>query len=84
MSVFKGMMIGASAVWAVLAIYPANTAHEEEVHTSRFCAYGQLYVEFERNGKIWGTTYLDRNGKTIECDDGQNSFKKIIKQNITI
>jgi hypothetical protein len=83
MSVVKGMILGASAIWAVLMVYPANTFYED-VHTSRFCAYGQIYVEFERNGKIWGTTYLDRNGKPIECDDGQNSFKKIIKQNITI
>jgi len=40
-----------------------------DVHTRRFCAYGQVYVEFEQGSKIWGTTFLDDHGRPVSCTD---------------
>ena len=40
-----------------------------DVNTRRFCAYGQIYVEFEQGSKIWGTTFLDERGKPVSCTD---------------
>ena len=39
------------------------------LHTRRFCAYGKLYVEFEHDNTVWGTTVLDSNGRPIPCDE---------------
>ena len=46
-----------------------------DVHARRFCAYGHVYVEFEQGNKIWGTTFLDEDGKPISCteDDLQHT-----------
>lgn len=52
---------------------------DEDIHTQRFCAYGHVYVEFEHNGKTWGTTFLDSRGRPLRCDDDEN-----IKENINI
>jgi hypothetical protein len=51
------------------------------IHTRRFCAYGELYVEFERDGKVWGTTFLDSRGQPITCnenDDIQENVRQAI------
>ena len=60
-------------VWALsiivllgIAIY--HRSDDEDIHTRRFCAYGQVYVEFEHDNKIWGTTYLGVSGKPITCN----------------
>jgi hypothetical protein len=39
------------------------------IHATRFCAYGELYVEFENHGKVWGTTFLDELGRPIPCNE---------------
>jgi hypothetical protein len=38
--------------------------------TRTFCAYGRIFVEFEDNGRIWGTLMLDFYGKPIPCTEG--------------
>jgi hypothetical protein len=38
--------------------------------TRSFCAYGRVFVEFEDNGRIWGTLMLDFYGKPIRCREG--------------
>lgn len=38
--------------------------------TRSFCAYGRIFVEFEDNGRIWGTLMLDFYGKPIPCKEG--------------
>lgn len=57
---------------------------EPDTHTRRFCAYGHVYVEFEQNGKIWGTTFLDEDGKPIGCreDDIPKSPASITNKGI--
>ena len=44
-----------------------------------FCAYGRIFVEFEDGWNRWGTMLLDRDGKTIPCDD--NKFGTISNGN---
>ena len=41
----------------------------DDTHTRRFCAYGQVYVEFQQGNKIWGTTFLDDHGRPVSCTD---------------
>ena len=33
-----------------------------------FCTHGKVFVEFEEKGKIWGTMWLDDDGKPMSCD----------------
>ena len=47
------------------------------IHTRRFCAYGKIYVEFEHDSKIWGTTFLDNHGQPISCNENDE-----IKENV--
>ena len=47
---------------------------ESETHTRQFCAYGRIYVEFQQGNKIWGTTFVDEDGKPIKCTE--NSLPK--------
>jgi hypothetical protein len=55
----------------------------EDIRTRRFCAYGHVYVEFERDGKTWGTTFLNSNGKPVACDDNDAvSTPSVTKENI--
>jgi len=55
----------AMLVWPIGDILSTN----DDVHTRRFCAYGQVYVEFEHNGNVWGTTFLSKDGRLVPCDD---------------
>ena len=38
-------------------------------HVHVFCTYGRVFVEFEEDGKRWGTMMLDMGGKPIPCND---------------
>jgi len=42
---------------------------DDSISTQRFCAYGEVYVEFEHNGHVWGTTFLDEHGHPVSCSD---------------
>lgn len=59
-------------------------ASDNDIHTRKFCAYGQEFVEFEHDGKVWGTTFLDRSGKPVGCEEEDiktepvNSWKNTI------
>jgi hypothetical protein len=50
----------------VIYLWPVESS---VVRTRRFCAYGELYVEFEHHGKIWGTTFLDELGRPVPCNE---------------
>jgi hypothetical protein len=58
-----------AALTVVFVIWPLQDTFNDDIHTHRFCAYGQVYVEFEHNGKTWGTTFLDERGKPVSCTD---------------
>ena len=48
---------------------------DDSISTQRFCAYGQVYVEFNHLGKTWGTTFLDEHGRPVSCID-DNTVEK--------
>jgi len=59
---------------AVVYFWPEESS---SIHTRRFCAYGEIYVEFEHNNKVWGTTFLDSHGQPIPCNETD-----IIQENV--
>ena len=71
MNRFKQVSLFVVALLVVYVLLPFQDTFtlNEDIHTRRFCAYGQVYVEFEQGNKIWGTTYLDEQGKTVRCAD---------------
>jgi hypothetical protein len=42
--------------------------------THAFCAYNRVFVEFEEDGKRWGTIMLDMNGRPMPCHE-ENDIK---------
>jgi len=58
-----------AAILVVVVVWPMQDTFNDDIHTHRFCAYGQVYTEFEHNGKIWGTTFLDDRGRPVGCTD---------------
>ena len=56
--------------WVVgitLILTLVNKPATRTAHTRTFCAYGQIFVEFDEDGHRWGTLLLNRNGKPIPC-----------------
>jgi len=55
---------------------------DDDIHTHRFCAYGQVYVEFQHGSSRWGTTFLDEYGHPISCNEDdvktQTAHKEVI------
>ena len=64
---------------ATLAILLWPVPDTGDISTHRFCAYGYVYVEFERNGHTWGTTFIGPNGSPMTCNDGED-IKESVKQ----
>ena len=54
-----------AAILTVLAVFVMRA--ESHLETRLFCAYERVFVEFEENGKIWGTLLLDYAGRPIPC-----------------
>jgi hypothetical protein len=42
-------------------------------HTSTFCAYGNIFVEFQSGRSVWGTLMLDPRGNPIPCKEQSES-----------
>ncbi len=63
----------AFVVWSVLATVLAFLALtvrlKNETVTHVFCAYGRVFVEFEEDGKKWGTIMLDYSGRPMPCNE---------------
>lgn len=82
--------MSAKTVW-LLVLVSAMTyscvagSGEAKTETSVFCAYGKLFVEFKEHHNVWGTIFLDSDGRPIPCDDNKgvrptpkNTLKEII------
>jgi hypothetical protein len=61
------VLIFISVIVLILLLWPDQDL--DEIRTHRFCAYGHVFVEFEHNGKVWGTTFLNQSGKPVNCDE---------------
>lgn len=55
-------------------LLPIEDTFDQNIHTERFCAYGNVYVEFRKAGKVWGTTFLNEFGKPVSCDGDLGKF----------
>jgi hypothetical protein len=68
---FKNIVLFVTLSTVIIVLWPLRNllSIEEDIHTRRFCAYGQVFVEFEHTGKTWGTTFLDERGKPVSCTD---------------
>ena len=54
-------------VGVTLILTLVNKPTARTAHTRTFCAYGQVFVEFDEDGYRWGSVLLNRNGKPIPC-----------------
>jgi hypothetical protein len=65
---YKNIILWVLAIFAIFILLPTEDIFDQNIHTERFCAYGNVYVEFKKAGKVWGTTFLNEFGKPVSCD----------------
>ena len=72
----------ASIIWSVcaslLVILAFFSLKSTKTETHLFCAYNRVFVEFEENGKLWGTMMLDYSGRPIPCDEEEVKIENTI------
>ena len=60
-------------VWAIITTVTLSVIlrmrTQQPTQAKTFCAYGRIFVEFDEEGKRWGTMMLDWNGKPIPCKE---------------
>ena len=65
----RGVKISLIIVLILLLCGWLFSPRRNEMTSTVFCAYGRVFVEFDHDGYLWGTTLLDREGKPIPCQD---------------
>lgn len=63
------MIWGVSAIVLLLLSLKISRQQIPRVETYLFCAYGRVFVEFDEDGKLWGTLMLDHLGRPIPCSE---------------
>jgi len=78
---FRSLFWFFATIVLVFVLWPFQdtVVQNGNVNTRRFCAYGEVYVEFEQGSKIWGTTFLDEYGKPVGCTGDDIQHKLINK-----
>ena len=66
MKILKWAFIIWSVTITVLVLLPI-TVPNSQAGTTMFCAYNRIFVEFDDNGRRWGTMLLDQDGRPIPC-----------------
>jgi hypothetical protein len=51
---------------------------DDNPSATMFCAYGTLFVEFDNGRKTWGTIFLNEDGRPIQCNKKDRTYKGII------
>ena len=64
---YKNIILWVLSVFIIFLLLPDDIG-DRSIHTQQFCAYGNVYVEFTKAGKVWGTVFLDEFGKPVRCD----------------
>lgn len=59
---------------AAIMLYPSQS---DDIQTQQFCAYGEVYIVFQRGNRTWGTTFLNERGKPVSCSDDSITEKTI-------
>jgi len=75
---FLAVIVLAVVLWPFQDIFETS----RDVRASRFCAYGHVYVEFQQGNKIWGTTFLNKHGKPVSCDEPDSSERSVLQKEI--
>jgi hypothetical protein len=65
---YKNIILWVLSVFAIFVLLPVEDTFDQSIHTEQFCAYGRVYVEFRKSGKVWGTTFIDEFGKPVICN----------------
>jgi hypothetical protein len=73
MKIARWAFIAWSLIATVLVVRGYHLGKNYETATRSFCAYGRVFVEFEENGKVWGSIMLDMRGKPIPCKEDYNN-----------
>jgi len=56
------------AISIIIFTILAMALHNEPKANARFfCAYGKVFIEFEEDGKVWGTMWIDEDGRPLTC-----------------
>jgi len=68
---FKNTVLFVLLTILIMTLWPFRDmiSIDDDIRTHRFCAYGQVYVEFEHAGKTWGTTFLQKDGRPAVCNE---------------
>jgi len=77
-NVLKKLALVILILSALIYFWPVGASG---IHTRRFCAYGKLYVEFEHDNKVWGTTFLDSYGRSVSCNE-TDGIQEHVRQSI--
>lgn len=75
---FKLFSIIGTLTVAGLSFIPVR---HSETSTLLFCAYGQVFVEFNEDNHKWGTLWLDRHGRPIPCKEDQPVVENYLRGN---
>ena len=59
-------------ITVILAIYTKIPSDDVRF----FCSHNRVFIEFEENGKVWGTLWTDDEGNPQSCDSKQKVFTK--------
>jgi hypothetical protein len=76
----KSLAWSVLAVLILLAYWPSQDSTSDNVHTRRFCAYGELFIEFQQGTTVWGTTFLDERGRPVSCLENDSHQPMIGKE----
>lgn len=74
MKIIQRVVMACTIVATVVAgLSLRNLGFRQVTETRTFCAYGRVFVEFEDNGRVWGTLMLNFRGNPIPCKDNVES-----------
>ena len=71
----------ASTIAVILLSLSSVKNKETFTSTQIFCAYGQIFVEFNEGDHKWGTLWLDRQGKPVPCRENDPNVENYLKGN---
>ena len=57
------------AIALLVLIWLFAPEREDSLTSNLFCAHGRVFIEFNHDGFLWGTTFLDRQGKPVPCTE---------------
>ena len=66
------IFVATLSIVCAIILFGVITDSDSEPTSRVFCAYGQMFIEFEEGRHQWGTLLLDPDGRPIACKNGQS------------